>query len=290
MMYTLFYQNRNNELIDLFNIPDCVVTNVTGLGMVGKNGTFSKRADIDGEELQALTYDKRTIQISYRLIGGQIGNQAVRRFIYNLFSEKKEKRLYYVDEKLKVYTDVIVEGVDSVIWSNTPSIVVSMVASNPFFRTEEIENIVETIDGKFIFPLEIKETDIKNTLFGNVEKTSEYTIENDGHIESPLHFILKIKSSSVVNPTIHLNGIGFFGLNKTFSSGDEIHIITKRGNKTVFMYDSDLNTVDLFSCISSASQWLQLQTGENSFSVSSDTENADVSLKILYEKLYIGVE
>lgn len=36
MMYTLFYQNRNNELIDLFNIPDCVVTNVTGLGMVGK--------------------------------------------------------------------------------------------------------------------------------------------------------------------------------------------------------------------------------------------------------------
>ena len=56
------------------------------------------------------------------------------------------------------------------------------------------------------------------------------------------------------------------------------------------MYDLDLNTVDLFSYISSASQWLQLQTGENSFSVSSDTENADVSLKILYEKLYIGVE
>ena len=98
-MYSLFYQNRNNELIDLFNIPDCVVTNVTGLGMVGKNGTFSKRADMDGEELQALTYDKRTIQISYRLIGGQIGNQAVRRFIYNLFSEKKEKRLYYIDEE-----------------------------------------------------------------------------------------------------------------------------------------------------------------------------------------------
>ena len=151
-MYTLFYQNRNNELIDLFNIPDCVVTNVTGLGMVGKNGTFSKRADMDGEELQALTYDKRTIQISYRLIGGQIGNQAVRRFIYNLFSEKKEKRLYYVDEKLKVYTDVIVEGVDSVIWTNTPTIIVSMVASNPFFRTEEIENTVETVDGKLIFP------------------------------------------------------------------------------------------------------------------------------------------
>lgn len=289
MMYTLFYQNRNNKLIDLFNIPDCVVTNVTGLGMVGKNGTFSKRADMDGEELQALTYDKRTIQISYRLIGGQIGNQAVRRFIYNLFSEKKEKRLYYIDEKLKVYTDVIVEGVDSVIWTNTPTIIVSMVASNPFFRTEEIENTVETVDGKLIFPLEITSPTSKNTLFGNIKQTSEYTIINDGHIESPLHFVLTVNSAEVANPTIHLNGIGFFGLNRTFEKGDEIHIITKRGNKTVFVYDR-AEITDLFSYISSASQWLQLQTGENSFSVSSDTENADVSLKILYEKLYIGVE
>ena len=47
---------------------------------------------------------------------------------------------------------------------------------------------------------------------------------------------------------------------------------------------------DLFSYISSASQWLQLATGENIFTLSSDTENGDMSLKIMFEENYIGIE
>ena len=100
---------------------------------------------------------------------------------------------------------------------------------------------------------------------------------------------MKINSEIILNPTVNISGQGFFGLNKDFSKNDEIHIITKKGEKEVYLMQGETKT-DLFSYISVASQWLQLATGENIFTLSSDTENGDMSLKIMFEENYIGIE
>ena len=283
-MYQLLYENKNGNLIDLFSIPNLQVTDVKGLGYTNCTGTYSKRADMDGEELDALTFEKRNIELTFRMTGG-LNNTQTRRFIYNLFAKKQKRKLYYKDDELNVYTYVIAESIDPTIWSNAPAISISLIAPSPYFITDLIIGNARSVQGKFIFPLEI----INNYQFGIIEETAELKVINNGQVESPLHLILKINSETILNPTVNISGQGFFGLNKEFSKNDEIHIITKKGEKEVYLMQGEIKT-DLFSYISSASQWLQLATGENIFSLSSDTENGDMNLKIMFEENYIGIE
>ena len=283
-MYQLLYENENGILIDLFSIPDLQITDVKGLGYTTCTGTYSKRADMDGEELDALTFEKRNIELTFRMTGG-LNNTQTRRFIYNLFAKKQKRKLYYKDEDLNVYTYVIAESIDPTIWSNTPAMSISLIAPSPYFVTDLIIGNARSVQGRFIFPLEI----INNYQFGIIEETAELKVINNGQVESPLHLILTINSETIINPTVNINGKGFFRLNKDFSKNDEIHIITKKGEKEVYLMQGETKT-DLFSYISSASQWLQLATGENIFTLSSDTENGDMSLKIMFEENYIGIE
>lgn len=282
-MHKLLYEKQNGELIDLLAIQNATVTNVTGLGMAKSLLTYYKRADMDGEELNAVTFDKRTIQITYRLTGGR-ENSITRRYIYNLFSSKKPARLFYVDDELNVYTSVTVEDVDTVVWTNTPTMIVTFAAPDPFFRTVEKSNIARSVENKFIFPLEITPP----YEFGEIKEETSLIINNGGQVESPLHLVLKT-NSSVENPTVIINNGDFFGLNYTFEADTEIHIITKRGNKTVYFEKNGVKT-DLFAFVSAASSWLQMEQGQNVFNVSAANANADLTLTILYEELYIGVE
>ena len=152
--------------------------------------------------------------------------------------------MYYKDDDLNVYTYVIAESVDPTIWSNTPAISISLIAPNPYFVTDLIIGNARSVQGRFIFPLEI----INDYPFGIIEETAELKVINNGQVESPLHLIVTINSEKILNPTVNITGQGFFGLNREFVKNDEIHIITKKGEKEVYMLQGDTKT-DLFSYI-----------------------------------------
>ena len=285
-MYDLIYEYENNA-VSLFTIPFLAVTNVTGLGMVKTNATYTQRAGMDGEELAVQLYEKRDIQITFRLTGGQNNNANARRYIYDLFSEKKIGKLRYIDNELNVYVNVNVESIEPVIWSNTPTMIISLVAPNPYWTTGEKAYIKENITGNFIFPLEVN----NKFRFGIISKESNLNIQNNGQVRSPIHFVLTVNNGTLENPTIrHIESGEYIGFDKTFSKGDKIEVYTKKGGKEVFYTPTGGTKTDLFSSLSAGSEWIKMNKGYNQFILQAGNSDADASLSVFFEELYIGVE
>ncbi|MBR2679935.1 MAG: phage tail family protein, partial [Exiguobacterium sp.] len=93
----------------------------------------------------------------------------------------------------------------------------------------------------------------------------------------------------VTNPIIYdqngnFFGVGYTGKTLTMSAGDVLVIDTQAGQKSV-----KLNGVSVFDKVKPQSTWLQLQAGENEFSINSDDADTDnMVFTMSFRQRYIG--
>lgn len=280
-----YKSDRMTQAIDLQKIKNAALIGITGLGLPPGVASYSTRADTDGEDLNAFAFGKRSIQLSFAMTGG-VSNAETRRELYRVFGTKKAAKFYYKDGALDVSTEVYTESIEPIVWTDRPTLVINLVAPYPFFKSEIKTNLIKTISGGLIYPLEILETGF---IMGDIEERASLEVINEGQMTSPAEFVITVKSA-VSNPTIILNDGAFFGLNYDFSEGEKITIKTGKGEKTAFYVDTDGAQHDLFAYISAASQWLQLEPGLNVFAVASDTPTASVDLEIKHYNIFGGVE
>lgn len=121
----------------------------------------------------------------------------------------------------------------------------------------------------------------------NVEKAQ--TITNDGDTSVGLTIIINALGT-VANPRISCstgtqNG-WYMQLNTTLNDSDEVVISTHRGNKSITINgDAYINGVPILSLLEySGDDWLQLETGENTFNITSDTEAAQMYFYIYFSR------
>jgi hypothetical protein len=141
--------------------------------------------------------------------------------------------------------------------------------------------------------------------FGEYDTIRTKSFYNDGDVDVGLEITI-LAHDTVTNPIIYDQNGNYFGIGyeMTFTSdpdengnqtssmitnpfimqaGDNVVITTHRGRKTV-----KYNGVPVFDKIKPQSTWLQLETGDNQFSINSDDESiSNMSFSLVYKQRYI---
>lgn len=127
--------------------------------------------------------------------------------------------------------------------------------------------------------------------FGAIDLSLEKTFENDGDVAVGMN-ILITALNTVSNPRISCSSgeqNGFYmQLNVTLQENDEVEINTTRGNKYIKINGSEtFNGQPVLSYLTFVgADWLQLETGKNTFNVTASTGEDDVYFTITYKRRY----
>jgi hypothetical protein len=159
---------------------------------------------------------------------------------------------------------------------------------------EDVESIVEALS-MFIdllyFPVAGQYFTPTGRPFGAVDMNMEKTFINDGDVAVGM-LIYITALGEVVNPRISCstgdqNG-WYMQLNVTLQENDEVEINTVRGNKYIKINGSTTyNGLPVLSYLTfNGTDWLQLETGSNTFNISEATEANDLYFTISYKRRY----
>ena len=190
-------------------------------------------------------------------------------------------------------------------WTDAATMQISMYCSQPFWEDLDfvVQRISEAIDlhwftdsaaGMLLFPeygIPLGEYDII--------RTKEF--HNGGDVSVGLEISI-VALDTVTNPIIYDGNGNFFGLgyeNRTEKSvlrdyapndkrfimqaGDNVVITTHKGNKTV-----KLNGEMVYQHIKPQSTWLQLEAGDNVFTINSDDDSiTNMTFSLTYKQRYV---
>lgn len=127
--------------------------------------------------------------------------------------------------------------------------------------------------------------------FGAVDLSLEKTFDNDGDVAVGMR-ILITALDTVENPRISCSSgeqNGFYmQLNLTLQQNDEVEINTVRGNKYIKINGSETyNGQPVLSYLTFiGTDWLQLETGDNTFNITATSGADDVFFTIQYKRRY----
>ena len=119
--------------------------------------------------------------------------------------------------------------------------------------------------------------------FGEYDTIRTKSFLNDGDVSVGLEITI-LAHDTVTNPIIYDQNGNYFGLvNITMQAGDNIVITTHKGNKSV-KYNGNI----IYDKIKPNSTWLQLEAGDNTFSIDSDDDSiTNMSFSLTYRQRYI---
>lgn len=127
--------------------------------------------------------------------------------------------------------------------------------------------------------------------FGTIDTTLEKTFNNNGDVKVGM-LISIIALGPVINPKISCstgeqNGY-YMKLNITLQLNDELHINTVRGEKFITINGQETyNGQPILNYLEwHGKDWLQLETGENTFSVSTEGDNSNLYFSVNYKARY----
>ena len=113
----------------------------------------------------------------------------------------------------------------------------------------------------------------------NLDLTKSFV--NDGDAETGA-VITIIATDNITNPLLERSDGLYFGVNETMQAGDSIEICTIKGKKTVTK-----NGVNILQKVKEGSTWLQLEVGENVFTISETGGTANMYFTFKYKQKYV---
>ena len=127
--------------------------------------------------------------------------------------------------------------------------------------------------------------------FGEIDTIRTKKLHNAGDVATGLEITI-VALDTVTNPIIYDQNGNYFGIGYetehiarpfVMQAGDNVVITTHKGNKTV-----KYNGVSVLDLVKPQSKWLQLETGDNSFTINSDEDSiTNMNFNIQYKQRYI---
>ena len=269
--------------------------------LVDVDGQTNATADIssvvqsgtDGDNVVNIQVQPRTIVLDMRIKSG-IDVEIAKRYILNVFKIKKTGSLIWTQKNKTVTISGIVESVDMPRWNDAVAMQISLYCEQPFWEDVEdvLQEISEAINLHYF-------TDIHNDMlifpapagiaFGEYDLTRTREFTNKGDVAVGMDIEI-IAYATVTNPIIRDDNGNFFGVgygtgNKQvkMSIGDVIRISTHKGKKSIY-----LNDTSIISKIKPKSTWLQLEAGENTFTINSDDDSTNnMTFTLTFKQRYI---
>ena len=280
----LEYITARGDILPLTGNSNFKLTNVDGLTSANVELSSSTVASMDGDVVNNERTTPRGIVLDLTIEGADV--EAKKRYILRYIKPKQKARLHWTQNGREIEISGIIESIDMPRYTNSVIMQVSMYCSQPYW--EDIDFVVQEIsevlnlhyftdyeDDMLYFPA-------GGIPLGEYDTNRTKAFENDGDVAVGMEIHI-IALGTVGNPIIYNSDGKFFGVNTTMQAGDEIVISTVKGKKTVTK-----NGNNILGSIMPRSTWLQLEVGENEFTIDSDDgTEGNMYFTLTYKQRYV---
>lgn len=284
--------NKNNQILDLLNNRDkFILSAAEGLHGIETDIAETETAYTDGAIIESVKALPRGIELTFILRGN------IEASINYFTSIVKSKQLVTLRE-VKGERDITIKGIATIPpysrMMQTCKLTLTIYCAQPYW--EDINylaiDLSEYID-LLNFPVEGQYFTEIGRPFGAIDTDLTKTFENKGDTTVGM-LISLVALGEVVNPRISCstgeqNG-WYMQLNLTLQEGDELEINTVKNNKHITI--NGLNTYNGEPILNylewQGKDWLQLETGENTFNVTTNkgATNSNVYFSFVYKGRY----
>lgn len=296
-----------------------IINNITGIGPSDANLNFSDYSTNDGSEFNSARLEKRSIQISLKLIAtDKITVEEARHNTYIFFPTKKEVKLTFETDTRTLYCTGRVEHNTPDIFQQQEIATIDIVCGDPYFykvmdgydqKSEEFALLNPAFSSEYANPDDPTDESL-STYFTNEDnptiETGTYAsdnaitknIINDGDIETGI--ALNIKFNGGITGNIHIvnnpsdqiiidTSIVEDLLGESIGAGDEITLSTDPKYRYLKITHDGVDTNILNSLNFDTITWILLHPGDNLITYFIDSGNDLTEAKITYKTLYLGV-
>lgn len=268
------------------------LTHVDGMTAATSSIASSTIGGADGDIVNNVQANARPIVLDLRVNSG-VNVEDAKRAVLQVVKVKQQGTLEWAQGERTVTISGIVESVNMPRWTNEVTMQISMYCSQPFWEDLDfvVQQISEAIDlhwftdsaaGMLYFP----EDGIPLGEYDTIRTKQFY---NRGDVSVGLEISI-VAFDTVTNPIIYDGNGNFFGVGYgdgakrvQLQAGDNVIITTHKGKKNV-----TLNGSSLLSKLRPQSVWLQLEAGDNTFTINSDDDSlTNMAFSIIYKQRYV---
>lgn len=289
-MKELILINKRNQSLDLLrNKNRFILKAAEALHGIETDIAESESPYMDGSNIDNVRALPRGIELTFKLVGN------IKESIDYFTNVVKSKQVVTLRE-VENGKDLVIKGVATIPpytrMMRSCELTLSIYCNQPYW--EDIDFLVETISEKIdllYFPAEGQYFTETGRPFGLIDTDMTKSFVNDG--DTSVGMLLSLVAlGEVVNPRISCstgeqNG-WYMKLNLTLKSDDELEICTIKQNKYIKINGEETyNEEPILNYLEFGGyDWLQLETGNNTFSVSSEETNSNVYFNIIYKGRY----
>lgn len=288
----LDYVSARGEILPLVNNPLFHIINVDGMTKANTDLSSIVIGGMDGDEINNAQAQPRPIIIDIQIRDG-VNVEKAKRAVLQVVKLKQRGSLVWEQNNKTLTIAGVVEYVDMPRFSKGVVMQIALHCEQPFW--EDIDYIVQQID-----------EGIKLHYFTSVEgdmlyfpeegiPLGEYDVSRTRHVHNAGDVIVGMEIEilaykTVTNPIIYDTDGNFFGIGfgtgikkVTMHEGDIIRISTHKGKKSVKM-----NGTSILGRLKPGITWLQMQPGDNVFSIDSEDSATDnMTFSLVYKQRFI---
>lgn len=282
--------NKDNVQLDLLNNDNYfIMTKCESLHGIETDIATIESPFIDGAEVESVKALPRGISMTFKVIP-DIKNSI------DFFTNVVKSKQYVTLQLTENNQTISIKGVATIPpYSRMMAaceISLNIYCSQPYWEDATIiTDVIAKSLNELFFPVEGQYFTPIGRIFGLVNLSLEKTFINSGDVSVGMN-ILITAIDTIVNPRISCetgdqNG-WYMQLNLTLNPNDEVEINTTRGNKYIKINGSDtFNNRPVLSYLTfNGTDWLQLETGENTFFIDADEGEAHAYFTISYKRRY----
>lgn len=286
----LILTNKNGQTLDLLNSrAHIILKKCDALHGIDTDIATSENPYIDGTIVENVRALPRGISLTFLLIPD------IRASIDFFTAIVKSKQTVTLTER-ENGREITIKGVATVPPYTRMlaqcEIVLDIYCGQPYW--EDLQAVVQDVGlilPLLYFPTAGQYFTPTGRPFGSVETSMQKTFENKGDVAVGMRIYITALGT-VENPRISCSSGDQNGwwmqLNLTLSPNDEVQINTVRGQKSITINGSTTyNGAPVLSFLTfNGADWLQLETGANTFNVSAAAGADDVFFTITYKRRY----
>lgn len=286
----LNYISSTGEVLSLTNGLNYKLINFDSQTAVSANISSVVISGSDGDSVNNVQAQPRTIVFDLRICSEV---EETKRSILSVIKLKQQGTIQWEQNNRWLEIKGIVEAIEMPRWTNQVVMQITMHCEQPYWENidyvvsqlseaKDLHYFTDIIGDMLYFPA-------SGIPLGEYDTSRTKELYNASDVSVGLEIEIQA-FSTVTNPIIYNQNGDFFGCgygtdNKkvVMTEGDIILINTRKNEKEV-----TLNGVSILDKIKPQSTWLQLGTGNNTFTINSDdTDLENMTYSLMYKQRYI---
>lgn len=272
---------------DLFEL-----VNVSGMTTIATSISSSTIGSADGDEVNNIKANPRPLIFDLRIKSG-VNVEYAKRSVLQVVKIKQLGTIEWTQNERTVTISGVTESVDMPRWTNDVTLQITMYCSQPYWEDIDfvVKQISEAIDlhwftdsaaGMLYFPEQ-------GIPLGEYDTIRTKGFHNGGDVAVGLEISI-VAFDTVTNPIIYDGNGKFMGIGYgdgakmvRLKAGDNVVVTTHKGKKNI-----TLNGKSILSKIRPQSTWLQLEAGDNLFTINSDDDSiTNMAFSLIYKQRYV---